>query len=60
METLVDLIELAHLSARNARVTNSREVARTLWKMATEYAERASKLDHGKMPDIGEPPALLR
>lgn len=60
METLAEMIEMAQLCARNARVANSRGVARTLWKMATEYRERAAKLDNGRMPDIGDRPVLLK
>ena len=60
MESLADLIDMAELCARNARAANSQGAARTLWKMATEYAQRAAKLDNGRMPNIGDPPAILK
>jgi hypothetical protein len=60
MDKLAEMIEMAELCARNARAANSRGVARTLWKMANEYAERAAKLDNGRMPEIDDPPALLK
>jgi hypothetical protein len=60
MQTLTDLTELAKVCAAQARVTSSKEVARVLWLLASEYQERASKLDGGRSPDIGDPPALLK
>jgi hypothetical protein len=50
--------ELATMSARNARISTSKEVARELWKMAQEYQAEAAKL--GRMPDIGDPPQGLK
>ena len=60
MQTSDDLAELAKRCAAQARLTTSRDVAGALWKMATDYQERAAKLDSGQLPDIGEPPALLK
>ena len=60
METLAQLNGLAELCARNARQANTRDVAQTLWRMATEYADKAAKMDGGKLPDIGPPPTLLK
>ena len=59
-ENLAELIGLAQLCGHNARTANSRDVARTLWKMANEYAERAAKLSNGERPNIGDAPALLK
>ena len=60
MQTLGDLIEMARICTGQARLTASQEVARALWKLASEYHERAqdraSKLNAGKVPDIGDPP----
>jgi hypothetical protein len=64
MQILRDLIEMARICASQARLTTSQEVARALWTMASEYHERAhqraSKLNNGKVPDIGDPPPLLK
>lgn len=60
MQTLIDLIELAKVCATQARLTTSKETARVLWLLASEYQERASKFDGGRLPDIGDPPALLK
>lgn len=60
MQTSDDLEELAKVCAAQARLTQSRDVAASLWKMARDYQERAAKLDGGKLPDIGEPPDLLK
>jgi hypothetical protein len=37
-----------------ARLASTKEVADTLRQMAKEYQQRAAKLGHGKLPDIGE------
>jgi len=60
METASDLAELAKICAAQARLTTSREVARSLWKLAADYQERAAKVDSGELPDIGDPPAVLK
>ena len=59
MQTYEELAELARMCANNARIANCKEVADALWKMATEYAEKAAKLDSGVLPDIGKPPPWL-
>jgi len=53
------LVDLARICAAQSRLTTSKDVAQTLWRLATDYLERAAKLD-GRRPDIGDPPALLR
>ena len=56
MLTYEDVVELARLCARNARITMSREVADELWRMAKEYQAQAAKL--GDVPEIGDEPPL--
>ena len=56
MRTYSEALELAVMSARNARLSRTKQVARELWKMAQEYQAEAAKPDGGRMPDIGEPP----
>ena len=58
MQTFEDFAELARVCAAQARLTNSREVAHALWKMANDYQERAAQLDSGQLPDVGDPPAF--
>lgn len=53
------LVDLARTCAAQARVTTSKDVAQSLWRLATDYMERATKLE-GRRPDIGDPPALIR
>ena len=57
MPTHEDLAELAKICARHARGATDKDVATVLWKMAKDYQSEAVKLDIGKSPDIGEPPA---
>lgn len=52
------LIDLARICAAQSRLATSRDVAHVLWRLATDYVERAARLD-GRRPDIGDPPALL-
>ena len=59
MHTYSEVLELAMMSARNARCASTKQVARELWKIAQEYQAEAAKLDNGRMPDIGEPPQEL-
>jgi hypothetical protein len=59
MHTYSEVLELAMMSARNARLASTKQVARELWKIAQEYQAAAAKLDNGRMPDIGEPPQEL-
>jgi len=50
-------VELAKICARHTRGATNKDVAAVLWKMAEDYQSEAVKLDSGKSPDIGEPPA---
>jgi hypothetical protein len=52
MRTYEELLELASLCARNARISSDREVARELWKMAQEYQAEAAKRDNGRLPEF--------
>jgi hypothetical protein len=51
-----DLAELALICARHSRLAQSESVANELWRLAKDYQERAVKLDHGTLPDIGHAP----
>jgi hypothetical protein len=53
-----ELVELAHVCARNAHSTTSADVAHALWQMAEEYRAKAGAL--GNAPNIGEPPGRIR
>ena len=53
------LVDLARTCAAQSHLTTSKDVAHVLWRLATNYMERAAKLE-GRRADIGEPPALLR
>jgi hypothetical protein len=57
MRTYSEALELALMSARNARSASTKKVAGELWKMAKEYQAEAAKL--GRMPDLGNPPQGL-
>ena len=57
MHTYSEVLELAIMSARNARLASTKQVAQELWKIAQEYQAEAAKL--GEMPDIGEPPQAV-
>jgi hypothetical protein len=59
MQTYDDFVELALIYARNAHTASSRDVSAALWRMAIEHRDKAAKLNGGKGPDIGEPPAHL-
>ena len=59
MRTHEQLVELAQMCARNSRTTTDRAVAAELWRMANSYQSEAAKLDHGVLPDIGDPPTWL-
>ena len=56
MRTYDEALELAVMSARNARLSANKQVARELWKIAQEYQAEAAKLANGRLPDIGDPP----
>jgi hypothetical protein len=57
MHSYSEVLELAIMSARNARLASTKLVAQELWKIAQEYQAEAAKL--GEMPDIGEPPQAV-
>jgi len=57
MRSYREVLELAMMSARNARCASTNQVAQELWKIAQEYQAEAAKL--GEMPDIGEPPQAV-
>jgi hypothetical protein len=59
MPTYEDLVELASIRARHARAAADKDVATLLSKMAEDYQSEAVKLDSGKSPDTGDPPADL-
>ena len=51
-----DLAELAVICARRSRLVETESTANELWRLAKDYQERAAKLDHGTLPDIGNAP----
>jgi hypothetical protein len=53
------LLELARLCGRNARIATSREVADELWRMAREYRAQAAKLYGGTVPRNWRPSRWL-
>jgi hypothetical protein len=56
MHTYSEALELALISARNARFTSNKQTARELWKMAQEYQAEAATLGNGKLA-LCRPPA---
>jgi hypothetical protein len=56
MHTYSEALELALMSARNARFTSSKQTAREFWKIAQEYRAEAAKLGDGRLPHVGPPP----
>jgi hypothetical protein len=59
MRTYSEVLELALMSARNARLCSNKQVARELWRTALEYQAEAAKLGDGKLPELGDPPLGL-
>jgi len=59
MRAYNEALQLALMSARNARQTSDNQTARELWRIAQEYQAEAAKLGEGKLPDIGDPPQGL-
>ena len=59
MATFAELDEIARMLAMQSHVTASKEVAAELWRLAQQYRVQAGTLDDGKLPNIGNPPALL-
>jgi hypothetical protein len=60
MHTQASLVVLAKICAQQAHITQVREVARELWRMALEYQGKAAALDNGQLPDIGPPPSWFK
>jgi hypothetical protein len=58
MNTFADLVQLARICMRQARIAQSRDVADVLRQMAAEYQDKAAKLRDGAVPDIGELPDI--
>ena len=52
MLTYNELVELASLCARNARIATSKDVADELRRMAEEYRDQAARL--GEVPELGD------
>ena len=59
MPTVADLVEIAKLLAMQFHVTVSKEVSRELWRLARDYQVKAAALAGARLPDIGDPPAIL-
>jgi hypothetical protein len=49
-----DLIDLARLCVKRARLASNSAVADRLMQLAKEYQGRAAELAGGELPDIGE------
>jgi|HubBroStandDraft_4_1064222.scaffolds.fasta_scaffold1372511_1 hypothetical protein len=54
MQTYDQLVEIARICLRQARMAGAAEVVKELRRMAWEYREKAAKLNGGKLPDLGE------
>ena len=54
MSTFADLVELARICMRQARIARTPEVADVLRQMAQEYQEKAAHLEDGDAPDLDE------
>lgn len=54
MDTFADLVQLARICIRQARIARTPEVADALRQMAEEYQEKAANLNDGQAPDIDE------
>ena len=50
-----ELVELARMCWRQARVAQTNGLAPELMRMAHEYQQKAANLDSGKLPEIGVP-----
>jgi hypothetical protein len=57
--TYTELVDMAQVCALNARTMRDKDAVRDLWTMALEYQERAARLDGGREPSIGPPPAVF-
>jgi len=54
MSTFADLVQLARICLRQARISRTPEVALAFRRMAEEYQEKAANLKDGESPDINE------
>lgn len=54
MNTFADLVQLARICLRQARISRTPEVADAFRQMAEEYQEKATNLDDGRALDIDE------
>ena len=54
MSTFADLVQLARICMRQARIARSPEVADALRQMAEEYQEKAANLNDGETAEIDE------
>jgi hypothetical protein len=54
VSTFADLVQLACICRRQARVARSPEVADILRQMAEEYQEKAANLQDDGVPDIDD------
>ena len=54
MSTFADLVQLACICRRQARIARNPEVAGVLRQMAEEYQEKAAHFDDGETPDMDE------
>jgi hypothetical protein len=54
VSTFADLVQLACICRRQARIARNPEVADVLLQMADEYQEKAANLSDGEAPDMDE------
>jgi hypothetical protein len=54
MNTFADLVQLARICLRQARISRTPEVAHAFRQMAEEYQEKAANLNDGEALDIDE------
>jgi len=54
MSTFADLVQLARICMRQARISRTPEVAHAFRQMAEEYQEKAANLNDGDAPDINK------
>lgn len=54
MPSYAELVELARMCWRQSRLAQTDGAARELLRMARQYQQDAAKLDHGKLPMIGD------
>jgi hypothetical protein len=55
MNTFADLVQLARICLRQARISQTPEVADAFRQMAEEYQEKAANLNDDEALDIDEP-----